>query len=267
MEATVFSNKNIGKLRAMIVDNEPYFVADDINDILSTDLEYDSIMYNDIDSEDRIEVDIDDEPLEMLNVSGVYAFIYYCTAHHDDIAAFKKWFAADVLPTMRGQTNRVNFTEMLSKPEFIVAVLTKLKEETESRKTAESENEELKCENSSLKRENARAKRNAEMLEKMESDEKLSITDIARDYGKPGKWLNELLEEYGVQYRDKDGWWTISDEYEDSGYVQYVLLSFGGKKIPKHHVNHMYWTYSGKYFIYNLLKVHGIVPLDEQEDD
>ena len=164
MEATVFSNKNIGKLRAMIVDNEPYFVADDINAILSTDLEYDSIMYNDIDSEDRIEVDIDDEPLEMLNVSGVYAFIYYCTAHHDDIAAFKKWFVSDVLPTMRGQANRVNFTEMLSKPEFIVAVLTKLKEETESRKTAESENEELKCENLSLKRENARAKRIAEML-------------------------------------------------------------------------------------------------------
>ena len=244
MEATVFSNKNIGKLRAMIVDNEPYFVADDINTILSTDLEYDSIMYNDIDSEDRIEVDIDDEPLEMLNVSGVYAFIYYCTAHHDDIAAFKKWFAADVLPTMRGQANRVNFMEMLSKPEFIIAVLTKLKEETIARQSAETANEELKCEN-----------------------EKLSITDIARDYGKPGKWLNELLEEYGVQYRDKDGWWTISDEYEDSDYVQYVLLSFGGKKIPKHLVNHMYWTYSGKYFIYNLLKVHGIVPLDEQEDN
>ena len=83
MEATVFSNKNIGKLRAMIVDNEPYFVADDINAILSTDLEYDSIMYNDIDSEDRIEVDIDDEPLEMLNVSGVYALtsLWRCSTY------------------------------------------------------------------------------------------------------------------------------------------------------------------------------------------
>ena len=50
-------------------------------------------------------------------------------------------------------------------------------------------------------------------------------------------------------------------------YVKYLPLSFGGKKIPKCTVKHMYWTYSGKYFIYNLLKVHGIVPLDEQEDD
>lgn len=145
-------------------------------------------------------------------------------------------------------------------PEFLLGIAKRWKADRDKRT-------ELEAENAALKRENALVKRISEMLEKMESDEKLSITDIARDYGKPGKWLNELLEEYGVQYRDEDGWWTIADEYEDSGFIQYVLLTFGGKKTPKRTINHMYWTYSGKYFIYNLLKVHGIVPLDEKEDD
>lgn len=267
MEFTLFSKKAIGKLHAVIINNEPYFSADDLSTILSAEFEYDSIMYNDIDTEDRIEAEINGESVTMLNTYGVYAFIYYCSANREDIAAFKKWFATEVLPTMRGQANRVSFTEMLSKPEFIIAVLTKLKEEMELRKNAEYENEELEAENAKLKNENTRVKRIAEMLEKMDSDEILSATDIARDYGKPGRWLNELLEMYDVQFKDEDGTWTISKEYEDSDYVCYVPLTFGGKKIPKFTVQHMYWTYSGKYFIYNLLKVHGIVPLDEMEDD
>ena len=58
----------------------------------------------------------------------------------------------------------------------------------------------------------------------------------------------------------------LSDEFKDDGYVKYVPMTFGGRKMPKFTVNHMYWTYKGKQFIYNLLKGDGILPLDEQEN-
>ena len=103
------------------------------------------------------------------------------------------------------------------------------------------------------------------MLNKMESDELLSVTEIARDYGRPAKWLNGILEELGVQFREGSGW-VIGHDYADSGYTKTMPITYGGRKTPKHTVQHMYWTYSGKYFIYNLLKVNGIVPLDEQEE-
>ena len=93
----------------------------------------------------------------------------------------------------------------------------------------------------------------------------VSVTQIAKDYGKPATWLNGILSELLVQYRE-NGRWVLSDDYKDDGYVKYVPMTFGGRKMPKFTVNHMYWTYKGKRFIYNLLKGDGILPLDEQDN-
>ena len=37
MQTTVFNKKNVGSLRAVFIDNEPYFSADDISKIFMTE--------------------------------------------------------------------------------------------------------------------------------------------------------------------------------------------------------------------------------------
>ncbi len=260
MEITIFNKKEVGRLRAALIDNEPYFSAEDLSHILMCEPDYNRIMFRYVDYDDQKDATVDGVTTTMVNTSGVYTFVYCADADHDVIAAFKQWFAKEVLPTMRGKANGISFTDMLSKPEFITAVLTKLKEEIVSKKTTVNEN----TEKDSFKTK-ARKKRLSEMLDKMDSDELLSVTEIAREYGKPAKWLNLILEDLGVQYRE-EGSWVIDQEHAGSGYTRTVPITYGGRKTPKHTVQHMYWTYSGKYFIYNLLKTHGIVPLDEEDD-
>ena len=148
--------------------------------------------------------------------------------------------------------------KMIQDPDFLLKLAYRWKEDRDARK-------KLEAENAVLKKENAKVKRISEMIEKIDGDELISVTEIAREYGRQATWLNGVLYELGVQDTDANRNWVISDEYEHCDYVRYLPLSFGGKTIPKFTVNHMYWTYKGKQFIYNLLKGDGILPLDEQE--
>ena len=148
--------------------------------------------------------------------------------------------------------------KIIQSPDFLLSIAKRWKEDRDAKVT-------LEAENTALKTENAKMKRQSEIAANIDSDKILSISEIAREYGKPATWLNGILSELFVQFRE-NGRWVLSDEFKDEGYVQYVPMTFGGRKMPKFTINHMYWTYKGKQFIYNLLKGDGILPLDEQEN-
>lgn len=88
----------------------------------------------------------------------------------------------------------------------------------------------------------------------------LSVTKIAKDYGKSAKWLNAKLHEYGIQYKQGDQWF-LYQEYAQLGYTQsstHVIDDEHSRMSTK-------WTQKGRLFIYDTLKSHGILPLIEQE--
>lgn len=88
----------------------------------------------------------------------------------------------------------------------------------------------------------------------------LSITKIAKDYGKSAKWLNAKLHEYGIQYKQGDQWF-LYQEYAQLGYTQsstHVIDDEHSRMSTK-------WTQKGRLFIYDTLKSHDILPLIEQE--
>ena len=153
--------------------------------------------------------------------------------------------------------NYEQWEKIIQNPDFLLKLAYRWKEDRDARVT-------LEAENAALKAENAKMKRQSEIAANIDSDKILSATEIAKEYGKPATWLNGILSELFVQFRE-NGRWVISDEFKDDGYVKYVPMTFGGRKMPKFTINHMYWTYKGKQFIYNLLKGDGILPLDEQE--
>ena len=154
--------------------------------------------------------------------------------------------------------NYEQWEKIIQSPDFLLKLAYRWKEDRDARAI-------LEAENTALKTENAKIKRQSEIAANIDSNKLLSTSEIAREYGKPATWLNGILSELLVQYRE-NGRWVLSDDYKDDGYVKYVPMTFGGRKMPKFTVNHLYWTYKGKQFIYNLLKGDGILPLDEQEN-
>lgn len=90
----------------------------------------------------------------------------------------------------------------------------------------------------------------------------LTITVIAKDFGLSGKALNKKLSELKVQYKQGDTWLLYS-KYQDKGYTQtttHVIDEDLSRVSTK-------WTQKGRLFIYDLLKIHGILPLIEREGE
>lgn len=88
----------------------------------------------------------------------------------------------------------------------------------------------------------------------------LSVTKIAKDYGKSAIWLNTKLHEYGIQFKQGDQWF-LYQRYAQNGYTQsdtHVIDDTHSRMNTK-------WTQKGRLFIYDTLKSHGILPLIEQD--
>lgn len=82
----------------------------------------------------------------------------------------------------------------------------------------------------------------------LQTADALSVSQIAKDYGKSAKWLNEKLQ------------------YAEQGYTRSKTHTYSGSDGNQHSKLHTYWTQKGRLFIYDLLKKHGILPLMEQQD-
>ena len=92
----------------------------------------------------------------------------------------------------------------------------------------------------------------------------LSITCIAKDYGKSGVWLNRYLNQNGVQYKQGQNW-LLYQKYAEKGYTSTKTQTFPGADGQQHTKVHTYWTQKGRLFIYDLLKTNGLLPLIEQD--
>ena len=96
----------------------------------------------------------------------------------------------------------------------------------------------------------------------LQSKSLLSVSKIAKDYGKSAIWLNRKLEEKKVQYC-QGGIWLLYQKYAEKGYTQstsHVIDDEHSKLLTK-------WTQKGRIFIYELLKQDDILPLIERDED
>ena len=95
----------------------------------------------------------------------------------------------------------------------------------------------------------------------LQSKSVMSVSKIAKDFGKSAVWLNKKLEEKKVQY-SQGGVWLLYQKYAEKGYTQstsHVIDDEHSRLLTK-------WTQKGRLFIYELLKGDGILPLIEQTE-
>ena len=246
----VFETAELGSVRVVVIDDEPWFVGKDVAECLGYNNTRDAL-YKHVDDEDKGVAKCDVPQTKgkssyavdatIINESGLYSLIM--SSKLPSAKAFKRWVTSEVLPAIRktGSYNMPNFANP-------VEAARAWADAQEAKQLAESKVNELKPK--------------ADYCDDViGADGTESITRIAQDYGKTACQMNALLSQLHIQYaqKDKNGkikYWLLYKEYHGKGYTKNVSYPIGDGKI----VTTMKWTAKGRKFIYDTLKTIGMLP-------
>ena len=141
----IFENPEFGNIRVLTIENEPYFVGNEIAKILGYSNTRDALAKH-VENEDKNTVAIHDgigNPNKVIiNESGLYSLIL--SSKLPTAKRFKRWVTSEVLPAIRkhgAYLTEQKVEEILTNPDTIIKLATQLKEEREARKQAEALNE------------------------------------------------------------------------------------------------------------------------------
>lgn len=247
------------QIRTLAINDEPYFVGKDVAEILGYSNPQKAIR-NHVDEEDRGVTKMGTpggiQDLTIINESGLYSLIM--SSKLPDAKRFKRWVTSEVLPQIR-KHGMYATAELLNNPDLAIQAFTALKAEREKVQALSLTNA-------------IQAQQIAELQPKasyydviLNCKDLISISKIAKDYGKSGRWLNKELHRRHIQYKQGKQW-LLYQEYAPYGYTSTKTHDVTGSDGKQHAKVSTYWTQKGRLFIYDELKKDGIVPLIEREE-
>lgn len=245
-------NFNGSEVRTLVIDDEPYFVGNDVARILGYQRVGDALKQH-VDSDERQTLtykafgdlaqslwkDNDFSNKTVITESGVYSLIF--GSELPNAKQFKHWVTHEVLPAIR-KTGAYQ-----AKPKDNYQIPATYGEALQLAATLQTK---IEHDAPSLKY----------FHDQMRNPGLMTTTEIAKDYGWSARKLNKYLESKGVIYRQGNKW-VIYQKYADKGYSQYEPFPYDNNKGVK---NNLKWTQRGKKFIYDLLAEDGIRPVLEQ---
>lgn len=108
---STFNNPAFGSVRAVSINNEPYFVGKDVAEILGYERPTDAVRKR-VDPDDRgvakMETPSGAQEMTIINESGLYSLIL--SSKLPKAKEFKRWVTAEVLPAIRKTGGYVNDT-------------------------------------------------------------------------------------------------------------------------------------------------------------
>lgn len=91
------------------------------------------------------------------------------------------------------------------------------------------------------------------------SDESMTTTQIAQNYGMTARKFNSLLKKLEIQRKVNDQW-VLYSKYQGKGYVVSIPVDIGNNQTKEN----TRWTRTGQAFLYKQLKNIGCIPVNEQ---
>lgn len=251
-------NFNGSQVRALTIDDEPYFVGKDVAEILGYSNTSKAILKH-VDDEDKQILkshfgtleNIPNRGMQIINESGLYSLIL--SSKLPNAKKFKHWVTSEVLPAINSHgayltTEKIE--EAILNPDTIIKIAKELKNERERRMIAEQRNHELQPK--------------ADYCDMILANKSLvTITYIAKDYGMSGQKMNKLLHKLGIQYRQGETW-LLYAKYQDKGWTQSKTTMVPKKDGTEKAVMNTKWTQKGRLGLYELLKKNNILPKIEQ---
>ncbi|GGG03144.1 MULTISPECIES: phage antirepressor KilAC domain-containing protein [Cysteiniphilum] len=98
----------------------------------------------------------------------------------------------------------------------------------------------------------------------LKSTSLVTITQIAKDYGKSGRAMNKLLNDLGIQYY-QSGQWLLYSKYHAQGYTHSETINIKHNNGLDEIKMTTKWTQKGRLFLYDRLKAAAVLPLIEQK--
>ncbi len=200
-EMKIFNSEEFGKVRTVVINDEPWFVGKDVAEALgytNTRKAISDHVHEDDKGVTKWDTLGGKQDLTIINESGLYALIF--GSKLESATRFKHWVTSEVLPSIRKHgmyaTDNV-IDKILNNPDFGIELLTKLKEEREARVEAEKKNAIL-----------------------MHVNKTYTMTEIAKELGlKSAIELNKILAEKKIQYK-VNGTWVMYSQYSNLGYEE-----------------------------------------------
>lgn len=264
-ELTVFENEKFGKLEVLVENGKEYFPATEIAKILGysnpqkairdhcredgcTIRSVGVVTGKKTDGTDAIQF----VNKKYINEGNLYRLITKSNLPQAEV--FESWVFDEVLPTIRktGMYVTDNVWEtIINDPEKLGEVLInygKVKRELEH----------LEEENQIQKQLIAEYKPIKEYVDTiLSSEDTMTTTQIAADYGFSAYELNKTLNEQRV-VRKVGGQWILYIEHMNKGYTKSETMTVKKKDGTDKVVANTKWTQKGRLFIHNLLENLGI---------
>ncbi|MED1303681.1 phage repressor protein/antirepressor Ant [[Bacillus thuringiensis] serovar konkukian] len=135
----VFNNEELGQVRTVVKGEDVWFVAKDVCDILELNDTNKALLALDDDEKSKHEQYSGSGRKPMIiNESGLYSLIL--RSRKPQAKAFKKWVTSEVLPSIRKHGAYMTdqaLEQAVTNPDFMIGLLTNLKEEKAKRVEAE----------------------------------------------------------------------------------------------------------------------------------
>lgn len=240
--------------------DEPLFLAKDVADWIEYDKSSINKMLNKVDEDEKVRNIVPTlggaQEMWLLTENGLYEVLMQS---RKPIAKTFKKEVKKILKQIRQTGGYIPMTTAQAKPmsdaEIMASALLI------AQKTIEARDKALTTANDTIKQLKPKADYTDMVLQ---SKGLLNVTQIAQDYGMSAVAFNKLLEELGIQYRDKrTGQWILYGKYKKLGWVGSTSTNITRSDGTPDIAVHTKWTQKGRLGLYEILKKNGYVPIME----
>ena len=259
----VFENSEFGKVRTVILNDEPWFIGKDVTDILGYQNGSRDINRH-VDEDDRQNYQNgtfeSNRGMAIINESGLYSLIL--SSKLPTAKKFKRWVTSEVLPSIRkhgAYMTEDTIKKAMAEPDFIIKLATELKKERE-------QNKQLTETCSQQQQVIGELKPKADYVDKiLKSNSLVTITQIAKDYGMSGQGMNKVLHDLHIIYSCNKQWLLYS-QHQAKGYTFSETVDIPREDGTTKVVMNTKWTQKGRLFLYETLKKRNLLPLIERKE-
>lgn len=256
---TVFNNENFGEVRVVEINGEPWFVAADVCRALEHSNV--SVALERIEEDERSKFNLGRQgDTWCVNEPGLYSLVL--GSRKPEAKMFKRWIVHEVIPSIRKHGGYLTISDKDDDMAIFYRALHLAEQRMKERESRLKEQEEL-------------IEAQAEMIDAykpkveycdtiLQSENSMTVTQIAMDYGLTAQRLNSILCESKVQRRVGKQW-IVNKRYLNEGYVDSCTVYFRRKSGDMDSTTYTKWTQQGRLFIHNLLPNRGIIPLMDRE--